>query len=374
MDFWPKMISKTRQYARFLASAEVLFFCLPWLMVLVILGTITQKQLGLYDASEKYFNSVILWLGPVPTPGGLSTIGVIFIALTVKFIFFSKWQLKESGIILTHLGILLLLSGGIVTAAFSKKGFMIIPEGRNIDAVSDYYRRVVSITPENGEPVLLNFDKLKPNQEIDFSNVTIKILELCQNCSAQAPGGKYDNLKGLAKNMELVPVRSEKEKETNFSGMVFALIKAPNKMDLGTYIIMEDIPKIPVFTSNSGQIEINLGRAQNILPFSITLNDFRKINYPGTTKAREFESDLIIKDGDVSWPVTISMNKPLRYKGYTFYQSSFEQQPDIELTVLSVVQNLGRAFPYISTLIIFIGLLLHLVIRLQRNSTNGEIS
>ena len=59
------------------------------------------------------------------------------------------------------------------------------------------------------------------------------------------------------------------------------------------------------------------------------------------------------------------MNQPLRYKGYSFYQSSFDQRANTEVTVLNVVQNKGRLFPYIATLIIFIGIVLHLIIHLQ---------
>lgn len=366
MDFQGK-IEKTRRYAALLASADVIFYTLPWLMVLVVLGTITQKELGLYEATEKYFNSIILWLGPIPTPGGLATIGFIAISLLIKFIFFSKWNRDQAGIIITHLGILLLLLGGLLTASLSREGFMIIPEGRNIDSVSDYHQRVMSITPENGETIFFQFDALEKDQDIEIENlgINIKILERCNNCSAQAPSGKYKNLKGLAQNMELFPIPSEKEKEINFSGAILEVKSAHTPKEDGTYIVMEDIPKNPVFTTDLGETEISLGRAKTRLPFSITLQDFRKIDYPGTVKAREFESDLIIQDGNISWPITIRMNEPLRYKGYTFYQSSFEQRPDIEVTVLSVVKNAGRAFPYISTLVIFLGLLIHFIIRMH---------
>ncbi len=256
MDFWPQLKEKTPRIIRTLASAAIIFFCLPWLMVLVILGTISQKELGLYDATQTYFNSTILWLGYIPTPGGLTTIGFIFIALSIKFLFFSKWNWAQSGIILSHLGILLLLIGGLLTAKFSYEGFMMIPEGKSSALISDY---------EKG---------------------------------------------------------SKKEETTK------------EKISL-------------------------------TLPFSIKLEDFRKIDYVGTNKARAFESDIIVEDNGVSWPVTISMNKPLRYKGYTFYQSSFDQQNGTEATILNVVKNAGRAFPYISSLVIFIGLLLHFLIRLR---------
>jgi len=102
------------------------------------------------------------------------------------------------------------------------------------------------------------------------------------------------------------------------------------------------------------------------LPFSIALQDFRKITYPGTAKAQGFESDIVINDNGVEWPVTIRMNEPARYKGYTFYQSSFVQHPNKEVTVLSVVQNIGHAFPYISCLIIFLGMALHTALKLKQ--------
>ena len=58
------------------------------------------------------------------------------------------------------------------------------------------------------------------------------------------------------------------------------------------------------------------------------------------------------------------MNEPLRYKGYTFYQSSFIETPDGETSVLAAVKNYGRMFPYISSIIMCIGLLIHLFMKL----------
>lgn len=351
-----------------MARPVLVYYTLPWLMILIILGTVAQKEMGLYAATEKYFNSLILWLGPVPTPGGLLTIGVIFVALTCKFLFFSQWHWKKAGTHLTHLGVILLLLGGIITASMAREGFMVIPEGRSLNAVSDYKQKVLVLKDAQGTPLkTLPFDILTTGAVISQGDVSFKILEACRNCSAQAPSGKYKNLQGLAVNMELFPIPDEKNIEANFSGIIFEVIEAKDKDILGTYIVMEDIPKNPILDG----IEISLERAKEILPFDITLKDFRKIDYPGTLKAREFESDLVITDGAISWPATISMNKPLRYKGYVFYQSSFEQRPDIEVTVLNVVHNVGRVFPYISTLIIFVGLLLHFIIRLQSKRQGG---
>lgn len=366
MSFLTPTTNVFRKIGLFFAKPDILFYALPWLMFLVVMGTISQKQLGLYDATHKYFNSVILWLGPIPTPGGLTTIGVIFIALTIKFIFYSQWNKKKAGTILTHLGILLLLLGGIITSFISKEWFMIIPEGRNVSEVSDYYGRVVKIKKDGEIIQTIDFGALYKNKEFKIENLNIKVLEYCENCGARAPSGLYENLQGLAVNMELYPTPSKKQKEANFSGLILNIENPDTPQENGAYIVMEDIPKNPIIKTKDGNIEIILGRKKETIPFSLTLKDFRKIDYPGTNKAKEYESDLIIHDGEVSWPTTISMNEPLRYKGYTFYQSSFEQRPDIEVTVLSVVNNKGRIFPYISTLVIFLGLLLHLIIHLNK--------
>ena len=366
------LLSKLRQIGAAFSRPKILFYSLPWLMFLVVMGTVSQKNLGLYDASEKYFNSIILWFGPIPTPGGLTTIGLIFIALSIKFIFYSPWHRKKAGTIITHLGILLLLLGGGITSIVSQEGFMIIPEGRNSNHMSDYYKKVVHIKKNDVIVESFEFDKLSKDQNIEIENIAISILEKCKNCGARAPSGIYKNLQDMAVNMELYPRASEKQKEANFSGVVINIDS--QDVQSGTYIVMEDIEKNPTLSINGDTLEISLTRHSTPLPFSVTLNDFRKIDYPGTTKAKEYEADITLHDGDVSWPATISMNKPLRYKGYTLYQSSFEQRPDIEVTVLNVVKNEGRAFPYIATLVIFIGLLVHLIVHLQARGRKKNAS
>ena len=86
--------------------------------------------------------------------------------------------------------------------------------------------------------------------------------------------------------------------------------------------------------------------------------------YPGTNMAKSYSSDVILKDGNIEWPARISMNQPLRYKGYTLYQSSFEETPEGDFTMLAVVKNPGRLFPYIASGILCFGLLIHLFQRL----------
>ena len=57
------------------------------------------------------------------------------------------------------------------------------------------------------------------------------------------------------------------------------------------------------------------------------------------------------------------MNNPLRYAGETFYQSGYYRDPDTgeETTTLQVVTNTGWMIPYVSCMIVWIGLQSHFV-------------
>ncbi|CAG0999588.1 Cytochrome c biogenesis protein CcsB [Methylophilaceae bacterium] len=61
------------------------------------------------------------------------------------------------------------------------------------------------------------------------------------------------------------------------------------------------------------------------LPFRVALKDFR-IEHYATGQPKSFESDLVITDPDLPEPLerTISVNKPLIYKGIAIYQSDFQ--------------------------------------------------
>ncbi len=92
------------------------------------------------------------------------------------------------------------------------------------------------------------------------------------------------------------------------------------------------------------------------LPFSIQLLDFRKIDYPGTDMAAGFEADVVLSDPErgVVLRRTISMNNPLKYRGYSFFQSSYILGPR-EATVLSVRKDPGTPLVYAGFLIVVAG-------------------
>ena len=95
------------------------------------------------------------------------------------------------------------------------------------------------------------------------------------------------------------------------------------------------------FTSGSTVIdgktlEISFGPEEITLPFSLRLNDFILDRYPGSNSPSGYKSEIILIDSNsgIEKPFTIFMNNILKYKGYRFYQSSYDQ--DEMGTILSV--------------------------------------
>jgi hypothetical protein len=100
------------------------------------------------------------------------------------------------------------------------------------------------------------------------------------------------------------------------------------------------------------------------LDFSLKLTDFVKTVHPGTQVASGFESHAELMEHGSVRPIRIWMNNPLRYHGYTFFQSSYSQPKGAaEKSTFAVVTNPGRMLPYISSLVVFAGLLLHFLVR-----------
>ena len=55
---------------------------------------------------------------------------IIIVSLTAKLIIGSKWKVKMIGINITHLGVLLLMIGGVITAYTTTEGNIAIQEGK----------------------------------------------------------------------------------------------------------------------------------------------------------------------------------------------------------------------------------------------------
>ena len=119
----------------------------------------------------------------------------------------------------------------------------------------------------------------------------------------------------------------------------------------------------PVPVSFGGtNLELSYGSEPLSIPFALKLKDFQLERYIGSESPSSFASEieLIDKERNVSRDVRIFMNNTLKYRGFRFYQSSYDQD---ELgTVLSVNKDyLGTMVTYIGYFLMTLGMIIALI-------------
>ena len=361
---YPIGMSYLKNIIKTLTRADFSFYILPALMVLLVVGTVAQADMGLFRAHQMFFSSFVFFAwGFLPLPGGYMLVGALAVGLALKFFFYSEWSWVKAGIILTHFGALILLFGGLITAITTQEGFMIIPEGDQTPYVYDYNQRTLFVFRDEALLEQHGFSELKGALESGLP-FEVVVSGACANCEISKREGEED-FRGMAEFMALSSKREALNPEENFSGVSFSVEGLDKEQD-GVYIAFEGMPQPIEIADEDHVYKIIFGKQQRLLPFQISLVDFVREVYPGTDKPRDYHSDVLVKDGGLEWPVRIGMNEPLRYKGYTFYQSSFQQGEAMEATVLAVVRNKGQIFPYIGALVIALGLLLHVFLVMRR--------
>ncbi len=113
----------------------------------------------------------------------------------------------------------------------------------------------------------------------------------------------------------------------------------------------------PVFTEIGG-VNMSLSYGSQIveIPFKVALKDFQLDRYPGSMSPSSYASEVVVTDGDESYPFRIYMNNILDHGGYRFFQSSYDQ--DEMGTVLSVNKDRpGTLVTYVGYTLLFIGLI-----------------
>ncbi|MEI6752761.1 MAG: cytochrome c biogenesis protein CcsA [Paludibacter sp.] len=128
---------------------------------------------------------------------------------------------------------------------------------------------------------------------------------------------------------------------------------------------------------NNIKVSISYGNLPQELPFSITLREFQLDRYPGSNSPSSYASEITVNDPEmkVLKPFRIYMNNILNYRGYRFFQSSYDQ--DEKGTILSVNQDYwGTLVTYVGYFFMLIGMVLtlfnknsrfHTVIRLSKS-------
>ncbi|HEX8312987.1 MAG TPA: cytochrome c biogenesis protein ResB [Chthoniobacteraceae bacterium] len=207
----------------FFTSLKLTIVCLAFSMVLIVVGTLDQVNLGIYHAQKTYFDTFFVWWQPAGggfklpiLPGGwllgslllanllaahfsrftlgwwrlLVVIGVLaaqtwiilavgyqgwllllFLIMDVALAFYVELRLKwqKLGITITHFGIILLLVGGLLTTLLSVESQMRIDTGQTVhysESIRDTELAIIDRSAPEHDQVIAIPQSLLANNEV----------------------------------------------------------------------------------------------------------------------------------------------------------------------------------------------------------------
>lgn len=156
-------------------------------------------------------------------------------------------------------------------------------------------------------------------------------------------------------------IESEDPKVRNESITALKMQVSINGQNSETYVYgRKGSPGKPAVVNEGNlQLSIAYGAQEIELPFSIRLYDFVMDKYPGTNSAASYASEVQLIDPTqgIQEDYRIYMNNILNYKGYRFFQSSFDK--DERGTYLSVNHDFwGSLISYLGYGLLTLGMLM----------------
>jgi cytochrome c-type biogenesis protein CcsB len=160
------------------------------------------------------------------------------------------------------------------------------------------------------------------------------------------------------------------EQETGLNALVFHVFSGTESQSFNLWV-NESEPVASATCAVEGlNFEVTYGSKITRLPFSLRLNDFILERYPGSNSPSGYKSDVVLLDNteNVEKPFSVYMNNILKYRGFRFFQSSYDR--DEKGTVLSVNHDMaGMLVSYTGYLFLFIFIVLSLIIKTSQFRT-----
>lgn len=374
-----------------LASFELSVLILFFLFVVTWRGTIAQADLGLFQSQKKYFDSwywaePLFWRLALPMPGGVLLMSLLFVNLLAGGIVRLKRTWSRLGILVTHLGIVLMLAAGLVKFVWSDEGALAFYEGETgSEFVSYHHSEIVVEELESDGRVRQwvvpdeRFVDAQRGRTATFRHdglpFELVVSDFAPNARPEPASASIALAASVVDGFSLRRLPLGIESEADFAGCYATVRGADGREQRGLLWARELHP----WTVDVGErsFAVTMRRRTWPLPFQIRLEKFHHDYHPGTSMARAYSSDVVVTaPGQPPTPVRIEMNDPLRRDGYVLFQSDWgpknEANPRRLYSVLAVVRNPSDHWPLWSCIVIAIGLTLHfgrMLVRYVRSET-----
>ncbi len=155
---------------------------------------------------------------------------------------------------------------------------------------------------------------------------------------------------------QLKAFEGDKKKDQNLPDQLTVEVQGPKTKTLVDLSVEKSNPNAyKQFQLDGLDIIMGFGPKVITTPFALKLEDFVMETYPGSNSPSAYESHVKVVDEGKETPFKIYMNHVLNYKGYKFFQASFDG--DRKGTVLSVNHDFwGTLISYIGYAFLFFGM------------------
>ena len=362
-----------------ISSLKLTVVCLSLAIVLVFVGTLAQVNFGIHEVQQRYFQSLIVWWPSssqglkIPVfPGGHLIGAVLLVNLIAAHVRRFRWTWRTFGIQLTHLGLIIILAGGLFTDLLSVESFMRLAPGETKNYSEDSRAMELVVIDESDKELdqvtAIPEARLKQGGTIESESLPFRVIvrHFYQNSRLQSldkagPNAVPAATQGVGSQVVVTEVpQATAENERDLQGVVIEIAPGPGQAaapSLGTWLVSDQLGAPQTFSTGGKTWRLLMRPARYYKPYSLTLQKFTHERYVGTQIPKNFASHAVLTDPErnESRDVLIYMNHPLRYRGETFFQSGFEQNDTA--TILQDVYNPSFIAPYVACVIVAAGLL-----------------
>jgi cytochrome c-type biogenesis protein CcsB len=340
-------------YLKFLYSKVMMGVLFALFAIAMAVATFLENDFGSPAAYSMVYNTK--WFELILLLLSVNLIG--------QMIVFKLYKREKLPVFLFHLSFVLMIAGAGITRYFGWEGVIHIREGEEQStcfsgekyigyAIKDAGGNVIDSRSDKYSMTSVSADNYKKKLNINNKDYELVLAKIIPNAFEQKGND------GVGKPVGVNP----EEQNTGQNAFIFHLIRGVESATI--YLWDRESERIASGSCmmDGKTVEITYGSKSTILPFSIKLNDFVLERYPGSDSPSGYKSDVVLIDKVAGFnkPFMIFMNNILKYKGYRFYQSSYD--PDEKGTILSVNHDMaGMLVTYTGYILLFLFIILALI-------------
>jgi ABC-type transport system involved in cytochrome c biogenesis permease subunit len=307
---------------------------------------------------------------------------------------------RRGGIVLIHSGVGLMMLGELLVGTFAVEQQVAIREGQTVNYAYDIRSTELAIVVDQNEQgddavVVPMWTKGSVSRFLNEGSVEdgklpfdIEIVHYFRNTELIDVDPRKKQPRNPANSgfgMQVIAVGkrptsgADSSSEQDVASTYVKLKEKGGGREIGTYLLVQEEvfnqPLIEEIRYKGTSYALSLRFHRIYKPYQIRLDDVVQETYVGTNTPRHFASAINIVDPErgIDRDSTVWMNNPVRFAGETFYQTNYSKRQstvpggrDIEITTLSVVENTGWMIPYVSCMLVAIGMMYHFSLALSR--------